>query len=647
MLRDAAEDSWKNEVKASATGFDGSSKVRNFDASNYLADGTARKGLDGAFYVIDKLDLPLRFTDEFISNIYNRAGVGEAAGYRFFANRMDQLNEINARLRDPSLTDAQKNALKADLKRIKKNNSELKLEDGSWISLKDFIKKEMESSFDETGRFINEAVTERTDYLMLKAEFTSDFAKTVERGLNSPAAIPLRLISLPFIRNPINGFKVYTEAIPGLRKLTSDFSAQLASPDPLVRMRAEGKALLGWAVQGAAFLSAYYGYSTYVNVRDRKTREIDAASSSVGNASIDFGGFGVPMTGMDPLSGHFVLPPAIVNTILNRHYRFQDKQRRLEGEAAAGKDVEPLSNMEMLLSYAGAMLTGSALGVGSLLIEQPALTSMRDMVDLVASMTKTPKEGDEPDVDRALGNLLKGQISKFNPAISRAIKNAFDPNTYDIKTLSDAVTSEFWTRDALPLRYDALGRPIESKNPYRGLTGPLFPVYNREVGTKEQYVIDSLRRLGDMTGSYTVFNGTPPDELLRKYGVDLTQMKSAVGERRVSDEFAKELLKVRPGGLPTLTDRLFNIFANEAQLAERGMSTGSYKFDGTKVETISKIIRQHRDAAWQIVLAREEANYNEELLKTIRRARAEQASSKNPQYDTPNPRSIQPVFPSQ
>lgn len=645
MLKEAATDSWKNEGKASALGYDGSKKTRNMQASNYGLTGTTEKVVDTVFSVIDKLDLPLRFTDEFISNVFNRSGVGEAAGYRFLINKNDQVNEVLSRLRDPKLTDAQKVSLKADLKKMRSGNPEIKLEDGSWVSLKEFIKKEMDGSFDDTGRFINESVADRTDYLMLKNEFSSKFGRKAEELANQPFAIPLRVLFLPFLRNPVNGFKVYMESVPGLQFVFSDIRKQLKSPDPLVRMRAEGKIILGAMIQGAAFFAAYEGYSTYVNTRDRKQRESEAASSGVGNAALKIGPYGIPMTGMDPLSGHFIMPTVIVNTILNEFHKIQDSDSKIQAAIERGEPVQEFSSLERLMKYGNAILIGSALGIGSIFLEQPTLTSMKDLVDLIPGSSNQSVDS-EGDFDRQLGRLFKNQVGKLNPNLIRSFKNANDPLTYDLKTITDVFASEFGSRSALPLRYDALGRPIESKNPYRGLTGPLFPMYNRNTGTKEQYVVDMLRRMGDMTGTYTVFNGTPPDELLRKYKVDLTLIKSFVGERRVSDEFAKELAKVTPGGLPPLTERLFSLFSNEAELAKKGIGYGSYKFDGELPQRVSKIIQEHRKAAWATVLAREEAAYNQELIKEIQRARAIDKGSKMPFLDNPNPRSLEPVFPN-
>lgn len=641
MAWNAIKNSWNNNPKASGLGFDASKKTQTLNAANYVSSGVGQKTLQVGFSIADKMDLPLRITDEFMADWFNRAGVGEAAAYRFVLNRSDQLSEIKAKLRDPSISNGRRASLNDDLKKMTSSNPKIQLEDGSWVSVKDFVDKEMRSSFDETGRFINEAVADRTDYLLLKNEFSSRLAQQAEGLLSTPAATPLRMMFLPFLRNPVNGFKMYMETVPGLRGVFSDINLQLTHPDPLVRMRAEGKIMLGWAVQGTAFLGAYYGFTTYANMRDRKQRELNNASSSFGNATLWTPWGGLPMQGIDPLSGHFLMAPAIVDTIKRRFHQIESEQEIYRRDSMA----TPYTEKEMLLKYGGAILSASLFGIGSILLDQPATTSMRDILDLIPGSSKQGPDSD-PDFDKSLGKLLRNQIGKFKPAAIRAGQNITDTNMYNVKSVWDVFLHEFGSRSNLALQYDAIGRPIQSKNPFRGVAGPFFPQYNREVGTKEQYVIDALQRMGDMTGSYIVFNDSPPDVVLKNQKIDFSRIKAELGERRLTDEVAKVLRTVRPGGLPTLTDRLFDIFSNEANLARKGIGYGNAKFDGRLPKIVSDVMRQYREAAWKIVLQREQDARNVELIKEMSRGKAGQYWSKSPQMDRPYSDSLQPLYPT-
>jgi hypothetical protein len=153
-------------------------------------------------------------------------------------------------------------------------------------------------------------------------------------------------------------------------------------------------------------------------------------------------------------------------------------------------------------------------------------------------------------------------------------------------------------------------------------------------------VIDTLNNWGQITGHYYTFNTSPPDPLLKRYGLDLRTIDSLVGNRKVQDEFASNYRDLQIRG-QTVDEALYTVVTH---VVKTGMPIGNKLARNPDVwGAIDKVVNDYKKLAWEVTLRKElaKADKTSPIVKQVNSAYALRDAAHDPAFDRPDTQGIQ------
>ncbi|WP_316172968.1 hypothetical protein [Bradyrhizobium sp. SZCCHNRI2049] len=622
-LADAAVDAYHGESKAHVGSPSGS--MNRISGEKYGLTGVGGKVLTGFGRSVEMLTLPLRFSDEVASDMISRHAIGTRSAFNFFENLVSQRHLLQAKLRDPKLTATQRAGLQASLDELKGNNPTLTI-DGQKQTFKDYIDHQVKQAFDGNGRLVDANAIDETNYILLRNRQTpSAFGQAIETAINST---PYIRFLIPVFNAPMNGFKRGFETVPVLRHLLTDLDSELKSADPYVRSMARGKLGTAYAMMGTAFLLADMGLVTRGSPTTHDKRLSDAASSGPGPYQLKIGNTSWDLSGLDPISIPFIWA-AEFKASLDEYIAAHDQEANIQDHL--GTPIPILEQRLTRLQDVGLALMGAT---GQAIVQNPAVSGLKDLVELLSNVAKA--SDDEHALSKDFTKLARGQLGKLVPNLWKQGLGLFDQKRYDPATIMDVLNAAAGNTSSSPMLYDVMGRPIENKQPLRSLLGPLSYVNTPDKASKAQYVIDTLDNWGNLTGHYYTFDTTPPDSVLRRYGVDLRTIPSTV-ERKVQDQFAKNYREVEING-QKIDSALYTVVTT---IAENQLPLGNNQQRSSVWSQIDGIVNEYKQLAWELTLRKEFANKNTALFGQTNAGYAMKQATQNPLFDRPTDNSIQ------
>lgn len=617
-LVEGGKNAWAHTTKSGVSGQ--GEGVFGIRGANYGLTGTAEKAVDKLGTILDLPTIGLRMTDETIGNLFNKSGAGEYASLQFYERLTQSIEEVTAKLRDPNLSALERDGLKAELASLKGKNPKIDI-DGTVTDLKGYVEKYVASSFDESGRFINQQVIDRTNYILMRKELEGVWSG-LERWANDNW---WSKVMLPFLRSPLQGAQRGAEQVPFVQMIPgiSNLHTELKSADPLIAARARGKYYTGVVTVLTLWKLAEQGYlpepTQWWNKQEMDARL--ASNKDLGgfiplNASVPVLGNTVDTTGLDPIS----FPITFVSFL---YHGLKDYDRRV----AYNKEVQGLARQDGynigldesddIFRRGGEALKLVAAGTAVAFMNNPTFTFAQDIVSLINAVSKSSDPNDvlkdNTAAQKILTKMLRSQIGKYSPAIFKGVRDMNDPKLYDTSvldtssmwsTLSDIIKAEFsWYRDDLSLRYDFMGEPIDRKYTPRSIAGPLTEKTATSSNPRVVAVRDAAYELAkyNLDRHYLTFSERVPDKFLNEMGVDPRAVKAVSGDRRVLDLFAKNLRKT--GLLNSMYEALVDKDF-KAELANRGYTAGG-PAKSEYVDKIRRMVTLARAEAWRRTLIQE------------------------------------------
>ena len=625
VITDGAKSSFANKSLTQVKGMADSYAKHRISGDKYGLTGTGKTLLDGFGKGVDMLTLPLRFSDEVASELLGKHAIGTHAGFDFADATRSHVDLLNAKLRDPTLTATARAGLENDLKLTKGNNPTIEI-GGEKTTLKDYVTKRVNAGYDDAGKLVDPKAVDDVNYTLLRRRQTTALAgKAIEELMNSS---PFWRFIVPVYNTPMNGLKHGFEMIPGLNLVTSDLMSELKSADPFTRSQAHGKLAVSFAATSSALALAEQGFITVEEVTKRDGRLADQASSSPGAYQLMVYGHPFELSGLEPVSVVMIWAASFMKTY--KDYTAALEQRvDAQNSAPGGVPIAVLEQRLEKMKYLGFAAAGAS---ASAIMSNPLMGGLKDIMDVVVNLNKLGS--DDGAFDKEANTLARGQIGKLVPTMLKQFAGFFDNKRYDPASMKDIILSTAGITGNLPMRYDTLGFPIVNKAPLKSLLGPIAPVTPNDPNSKQQYVIDTLKAYGDVTGTYHTFSTTPPDGDAKQAKVDMRTMDSVVGPRKVEDEYAKNFREYQINGR-TLTEVLYNIITDGVS---KKYSVGNMVVNGTKLDTeIKSAIKTYQTAAWNLTLAKESdvhaKNYNIDLKNKLSTFNAMKWSAQRSDHD--------------
>lgn len=627
IFKDAAVDAFHGERKTAVNPMGGlEHRIR---AENYgIEDTKFGKALNAFGRGSELLTWPLRMSDEVASDIIGRHAIGTRAAFNFFDNLHAQREVLEAKLRDPKLTASERKAFEAELETYKGKNPTVEI-DGKKVTLREHVESQVQQAYDKTGHLVDPNAIDETNYILLRNRQTpSAFGQAIEKAVNST---PYIRFLVPVFNAPMNGFKRGFEMVPGLRRMgLTDLKAELESTDPYVRALARGKLHVGYGVIGTALLLADQGLITIEPVNSRAPRLSAQASSSPGPFQLKIAGTSWDISGLDPVTVPLVWAAVFMDS-LKKYIAAYDQNVAIQDQK--GVPIPVLEQRLHRLLDIGLAIGGAT---GQAVMQNPAVSGLKDVVDLLTSIDKLSDE--EGTFWKEGAKMARGQLGKLVPNAYKQMLGLFDNKRYDPATISDVLDAAAGMTSNAPMLYDITGKPMVNKSPARSLLGPLAAVNPPNKNDKGQYVIDTLNNWGEITGHYYTFDTTPPDAVLKRYGVDLRTIDSVAGNRKVIDEFAKNYRELSIRG-QTVDEALYGVVTHAVKT---DMAIGNkLQRNADLWGTIDKVVKEYKDIAWEMTLRKEMERKNSPLYKQVHSAYALKEASRDPTLDRPDEDGIQ------
>lgn len=583
------------------------------------------KGIDYFGRGVRGLLLPMSISDELMGNLVKRAEVAKDAGYDFMANIADRKATAKAKLRDPKLSKAEAAALKAEVAELNDwRNAKV-----NGKTFNEFVEAQVKAKSDANGRIIDDKATERANYILMRSAPTGPLGRKAMEIANMGGGVG-RLVQ-PFITAPMNTFKRWLETTPVARlpgfSALNDLKAELDSPDPRTHARAVGKFYVGWAITATSMMIAYNYFSTGSPSRDRNARLMQDASSAMQSLSIGNGKTAIDISGLEPMSTHVSWWANIFSTFRNKTAEYAD-----EREAAGGQDLGTWDSVveEKLPALFWAMVAANS----GAIIDTGNMEGMKQIIDALNTARLASDNTDS--AGKQMARFAQNYVSStVVPAPFRMLSNAFDARRVDPNGFLQAIYSSMGFKDGVPLVRDFMGRPIESKTPFRSLAGPFVPQDLPEQNSIEQYVANQLYLRQLATGKTFQLPVYPPESVLRP--LDLTKIKSVTGDRSVYDVYGDKLASIKlpaPGGrMQTLAQALKEVL--DAGGKDYNLSMGFAGKPGSEADALAFIMNRYRKQAWLLTKGQEKNNVD--LVNEVNKLIRIQAASQNKKNDAALP----------
>lgn len=541
---------------------------------------------------------PLAFTDELYGQIAVRSEIGAEAGFTFQRNLDQYLDGLTARVNDPATTAAERASAKKELADLQKNptitfevetpvmtkvdgvDKELTVFESKTMNLKEFIEYSINKAFDADGRLIDPRAAEELEAILLRDPFTSRVGQFVEKAFNS---WPILRWLQPILRIPINGTIRSLEQIPGMQLLIRDpqsiYSDLKGLNGPRREIEARGRMIVGTAISSAAWMLASYGLTTGEEDQNPiKRKNAQTAGSTQGyNTKVGDGWYALGQ--LEAIGMPFRLASNFHQTMRNYEMRPDNAEKWVQHLFAA-----------------------SAYSVAASFRDIPLADLLKDAAALIKTIDKI--EDDPGAGGRRWEQFVQRQISSFIPAYLRGANRSYDPTLLDPKgetigqTVLNIFKAEFGMRDEVPRAYDVLGRPMQPARSLRPLIG-IFAPLDARIQDKEQFVVESIKRIEDLT-SRAIFALAPTPFGLPK--VDLREYPSSIGNRNVAETYFKNYEMLKDGNGQTVSEALYVLFRG-AEMTPSAI--GNMDYNGPLTTDALSTVRRFQKMAWEVTLIQE------------------------------------------
>lgn len=406
--------------------------------------------------------------------------------------------------------------------------------------------------------------------VLFKREFSGDSAvskaaKAYENAVNNYPI--LRLMGQLFFRTPVRVFEEGMRLTPGVNLITPNFVADLKGDrGPIKQVRAQGEAMMGFAIGGAVMTAFANGTITGAGPSDPKARK---NWENAGNRP-----YGIKLSDGSWFSYRNYDPIATpIKIIVNAMERYQMVQLR----EAQGEYVD--QEFTQIAAYAGV-------GIGAIgqSIRDANLTEGVSEIWDLGTMLLDPDETTSASVVKFAGEKLKLLVPNTAQKII-AMDAPEMPNPATLPQYFDAVINP--DRATVPKQYDLLGNVRERPTSIMSMFG--IDHYGPEdIGSaqneKQKVVLAVLSDIETAVGARL----TAPYKVEEVYGnTDLRKVKTQDGKTTLYDRW-HEYIANDPG----MTDYLYEVITN-------GGSVGTPDKDGVLTMTIRDAINMHRKAALQ------------------------------------------------
>ena len=453
-----------------------------------------------------------------------------------------------------------------------------------------WIKAEMDKNAEFFKQATNQSGRDYVDDLLFKREFSGDnaassMAKGYERFVNKNPI--MRLAGQLFFRTPVRVFQEGIRLTPGFQLFDPTFFPDLIGTNGTAKqVRAQGEVMMSYGI--AAYAIAMYSTGNITgggpsNYRQRRAMEdgknFEPYSIQLGDGST------FSFRNLDP----FATPMKIMVNLM-------DRMAELEYRKSQGENIDGLM---------GETFQYISVGFGALTqaVRDASLTTGFDQ--LLMAWDALTQEDDTTKI-KELEKLIGKKTQLLVPALVSGTQGIMDTRMRDPATIEQY----FMTRlnpngAAVPMMYDALGRPRTVSNPYSSVIAPIPTTKGMREGNiteKEQIVLNGLADLQIANDATFVFPYKMPG-----FDFDMRKRMTQDGKETLYDRVMATYRGLHP------EDALYPLFANE------GVGTvGTGKVDGTRIQTVRSIMNSYREAAFAIVLGKE-AGLTQEMVQNILR----------------------------
>lgn len=585
-------------------------------SNSYFGKGLSF-AVDASGHLIRTGGKAMGFSDNMFGSFVARNEVGAQAGMDWHMAVKQREAEIRAILKDRNLDPTRRAELKSELASFKNKDTAKVDFEGESLTMKEAVEKRYNDKFDADGRLIDKTEMRLVDEVLLKDAFTGRFGRSLEYIMSSDI---MRLTLTPFVRQPLRGIQRGLEMIPAVHWLQPSFRADLQGANGIRRQNiAVSKALTGAALTIWAWDKITSGEMTGPgpsNYADRKEWEKTGWKAN----HIYWNGAWRDYSSLDQLAPMFQALSAIHTTFTLSDLRAKDTESAME----------KATQVPMLLAASIAMS----------LVDKPGFSAVKDLASGLDGLIRAEKEDAEKtsqSLERGLGRWSTGMY----PAFFRSINNALDPSLVEPVTMAQHWAAALGNKDEVPKAYDLLGRPLVNLNPEAGFFG-IFSGIEPKDASMEDRVARKLAEHGTLIGSRFAISPTAPDPEMK--GVDLRRVPSSVIKGTLWDHYVTEYNSIKIGG-NTLATELNNLFnEHDSPTGYARQARGQYSKDGPFAEAIADTVQRYRQAAWDVVRAREASKMNLNMNDEIAKNRKIELWSSDPNKDKQFPQKFAPTL---
>lgn len=605
----AMKSAFTGALRAARVAFKYEQALLTRDKARLMEGELAIKGLKGG--IIRTIPRMLNATDEFLSHLAYNSYVGGKAGAQAYIEAIEKgMSPKDAqRFAKEKTKEALENAYKqhdieARLKPIVNKGLNLGLtgkELDDWVvdQAKTFL-KDIRHGTDEDGlNYVRDILYKRQ---FSGENMPSRAAQWVEQGIMKMPSIKWATGQL-FFRTPVRVFEEGLRLTPGIQMLMPNFLSDLAGKNGALRQSvAQGQALVSLAFAGAVLTKYAEGQIVGAGPTDYRERRLRQDSDLADPYTVmDGEGNTWSYRMFDPIA----TPMKIMVTAL-------EHLDRLKIREAQGEFIDADAYKRVTAQFAAGLMP-IVLAISDANLLSGAVTTAK----LVAGTENM--EGDHNAFIKYIGERLRWLV----PNTAHKLYRTSDPELRDPQTLGQVVATQL---------------------------GPIAPIIeaNSEILTSKSYdILGNVRTVTDIGALWNIFSEATPEERAKgRSEQELTVLREMARLGWVTgatftfgfkhqDTGDLDLRKVRTSdGTMTLYDRWNEIYRSLDPVSAlypivtAPMPDGTFQHKAAKVEVIQRVLREYRNAAFQMMMTEEG-----QLLERMINQKVREGQAKAGQWD--------------